>query len=115
MKLLFDENLSRRLVSMVRAEFPGSTHPDLLGIRGVTDAELWERARRDGFTIVSKDSDLRQRVFLYGPPPKVIWVSVGNAGTDVVAGLLLAEAGRIEVFSAIADAGLLILSPRRSP
>ncbi|MFA6110966.1 MAG: DUF5615 family PIN-like protein [Candidatus Latescibacterota bacterium] len=111
MKLLFDENLSRRLVPLVAAAFPDSSHPDLLGMRGTTDDELWEYARRGGFTIVSKDSDLRQRAFLYGPPPKIVWVSIGNAGTESVAELLRSETERIRAFGAIADAGLLVLMP----
>ena len=88
MKLLFDENLSRRLVDLLAAEFPGSSHPDLIGIPGATDTGLWNYALQHGFTIVSKDNDFRQRAFLYGPPPKVIWLSVGNAGTSVIAELL---------------------------
>ena len=33
MKLLFDENLSRRLVDLLASEFPGSSHPDLTELR----------------------------------------------------------------------------------
>jgi predicted nuclease of predicted toxin-antitoxin system len=29
-----------------------------------------------------EDKDFRQRAFLFGPPPKVIWLDVGNAGTN---------------------------------
>ena len=60
MKLLLDENLSRRLVALLRAEFPESSHPDLLGMRGCADADLWEHAFQHGFCVVSKDSDFRQ-------------------------------------------------------
>ncbi|MGQ0595384.1 MAG: DUF5615 family PIN-like protein [Gammaproteobacteria bacterium] len=38
--------------------------------------------------MVSKDNDFRQMSFVKGPPPKVIWLSVGNAGTDAIARLL---------------------------
>lgn len=31
--------------------------------------------------VVSKDSDFRQLAFLFGPPPKVMWLRVGNAST----------------------------------
>ena len=79
MKLLFDENLSHRLVDLLAAEFPGSAHPRQLGMRGASDLGLWEYAREKGFAIVSKDSDFRQRVFLDGPPPKVIWLSIGGS------------------------------------
>lgn len=44
MKLLFDENLSPRLVELLATEFPQSVHVETLGMRGTTDAELWEYA-----------------------------------------------------------------------
>lgn len=109
MKLLFDENLSRRLVRLLAAEFPDSAHPDLLEIRGATDSKLWDLAQQEDFIIVSKDNDFRQRIFLSGPPPKVIWLSVGNAGTDVIAGLLRENQTAIHQFGEDAEDGLLIL------
>lgn len=48
------------------------------------DLQIWQYALEHGLTIVSKDNDFRQLSFLYGPPPKVIWLSVGNAGTDII-------------------------------
>lgn len=57
---------------------------------------------------MSRDNDLRQRVFVFGPP-KVIWLNVGNAGTSDVAALLLASLERIERFIADLDEGLLVL------
>lgn len=109
MKLLFDENLSRRLVDSLAAEFPDSSHPDLVEMRGATDAGIWEHAREHNFTIVSKDNDFRQRTFLYGPPPKVIWLSVGNAGTRVIADLLRSRISQILEFAEAPDEGLLVL------
>ena len=47
MKLLFDENLSRRLVPLLASEFPGSSHPDLTQMRGTADADIWSYARGD--------------------------------------------------------------------
>ena len=37
---------------------------------------------REGYTIVTKDADFRQRSFLLGPPPKVIWIGLGNCSTQ---------------------------------
>jgi len=56
-KLLFDENLSPRLVQRLEPAYPGSTHVDLVGLHGKTDAEIWEFAGRETYTIVSKDND----------------------------------------------------------
>ncbi len=72
MKLLFDENLSPRLVELLATEFPQSVHVETLGMCGTTDAELWEYAKTHEFAIVSKDNDFRQRAFVHGAPPKVI-------------------------------------------
>ena len=82
MKLLFDENLSPRFVQALESEYPGSAHVRSLGLRGATDAAIWERARQDAYAIVSKDNDFRQLSFLHGAPPKVIWLSIANAGTE---------------------------------
>jgi predicted nuclease of predicted toxin-antitoxin system len=78
MKLLFDENLSPKLPSLLAALFPGAVHVRECGLRGAADEEVWEYARANGFTIISKDSDFQQRSLLYGHPPKVIWLRVGN-------------------------------------
>ncbi len=71
MKLLFDENLSPRLVELLASEFPGSRQIESLDMRGATDGTVWEYAQENDYVIVSKDNDFRQRFFLYGPPPQV--------------------------------------------
>lgn len=111
MKLLFDENLSRRLVELVSAEFPGSSHPDLENLRGASDADVWDYAGTRNMIIVSKDNDFRQRAFLQGPPPKVIWLAVGNAGTTLIAGILRDHSERIQHFCEEPESALLILRP----
>jgi predicted nuclease of predicted toxin-antitoxin system len=74
-KLLFDENLSYRLVAQLAPIFPGSQHVDSIGLHSRADVEIWNFARDNGFTIVTKDDDFRQRSFLSGAPPKVVWLS----------------------------------------
>ncbi|MBZ5546083.1 MAG: DUF5615 family PIN-like protein, partial [Acidobacteriia bacterium] len=78
MKLLFDQNLSPRLVQALASVYPDSVHVRDCGLQHADDESVWEFAGRNGFTIVSKDSDFRQRSFLFGFPPKVIWVRLGN-------------------------------------
>lgn len=110
MRLLFDENLSPKLVSVLGRAFPESMHIDALGLRGSSDTSIWDYAGAHGLTIVSKDNDFRQRAFLYGPPPQVIWLAVGNAGTAAIGRLLDASRRRIVAFSERQDEGLLILA-----
>ena len=78
MKLLFDENLSPKLPGLMAPLFPGSRHVRECGMLGQPDEDVWEYARTNGFIIVSKDSDFQQRSLLYGHPPKVVWLRIGN-------------------------------------
>lgn len=109
MSLLFDENLSPKLSDRLRPTFPGTQHVDLAGLRGQTDHAVWEFARNHGLAIVSKDNDFRQLAFLYGPPPKVIWLAVGNAGTATIGRLLEENAAAVHDFLAAPNEALLVL------
>lgn len=60
--------------------------------------------------IVTKDSDFLELSLLYGAPPKVIWLRVGNAGTDAIAELLERNNARIESFAANDGEALLELA-----
>lgn len=110
MKLLFDENLSPKLVGLMESEFPMSAHVYDLGFRGAADQRIWDHARENGFTIVSKDDDFRQRSFVHGAPPKVVWLRVGNAGTAAIAALLREQAARLSEFEGEDESALLIVS-----
>lgn len=111
MKLLFDENLSARLVALLQSDHPGSAHVEQFFGRGHSDTEVWEYARSNSYAIVSKDNDFRQRAFLLGPPPKVVWLSVGNAGTDAIVALVRARAENLKRFEANAEEALLVIEP----
>jgi predicted nuclease of predicted toxin-antitoxin system len=110
MKLLFDQNLSHRLVRDLAAEFPGSAHVRDLGLAVAPDPDVWAYAAANGFVIVSKDTDFQQRALLYGHPPKVIWVRLGNCTTAAVASLLRLRLADIQAFEADAAASFLALS-----
>jgi predicted nuclease of predicted toxin-antitoxin system len=95
-KLLLDANLSFRLLARLEAVFPRSQHVGRITLPSRTDHSVWDYAAFHGFIIASKDNDFRQLSFLKGPPPKVVWLSIGNAGTDVIGDLLLRNQDRIE-------------------
>ena len=88
MKLLFDQNLSYRLVKSFAAEFPGSAHVRHVGLEKALDGPIWDYAKENGFVIVSKGSDFHQRSFLYGHPPKVVWIRRGNRSTATLESIL---------------------------
>ena len=52
MKLLFDENVSPKLVDHLSAEFPGSEHVRNVGLTAAEDQQVWEYAREHGFAAV---------------------------------------------------------------
>ncbi len=110
MKLLFDENVSPKLVGLLEEEYPGRAHVRDLGLKGAPDGRIWDHARENGFVIVSKDDDFRQRSFLQGAPPKVIWLQVGNAGTSPIAELLRERAPRLRRFESEDESAVLVLS-----
>jgi predicted nuclease of predicted toxin-antitoxin system len=110
MKLLFDQNLSHRLVGQLAAEFSGFAHVRDLGLAAAADPDVWAYAATNGFVIVFKGTDFKQRALLYGYPPKVIWVRLGNCTTAAVAGLLRSRLTDIQAFEADPDASFLALS-----
>jgi predicted nuclease of predicted toxin-antitoxin system len=78
MKLLLDENLSRRLVPFLQSDYPGTTQIALLGMEQTSDREVWHFAKDHEFVIVTRDSDFYDFSTLYGQPPKVLWLRTGN-------------------------------------
>ncbi|MFN8952091.1 MAG: DUF5615 family PIN-like protein [Aphanizomenon sp.] len=85
--MIFDQNLSRKLVTQLADIFPDSSHVQLHDLAEKTDTEIWKFAKINDFCIVTQDVDFAERSRLYGSPPKVIWLRCGNAPTQVVESL----------------------------
>ena len=110
MKLLLDENLSPRLVASLDDLYPGSAHIEECGLVNTPDDKVWDYAGKNGFAIVTKDSDFSELSVLRGSPPKVIWLRIGNC-TTVRAGFLLRDAfPRIQDFLKADEENCLVLS-----
>ena len=88
MKLLFDQNLSRKLVTRLADIFPNASHVQLHGLADKTDTEIWDFAKLNDFCIVTQDADFTERSRLYSSPPKVVWLRCGNAPTNQVETLI---------------------------
>ena len=110
MKLLFDENLSPKLPRQLAALFPDSAHVRDCGLLGMPDEKVWDYARANGFTIVSKDSDFQQRSLLYGHPPKIIWFRIGNCTREQLLQLIMNHLEEILAFETDPLGTVLILS-----
>ena len=78
MKLLLDENLSRRLVPFLQHDYPGSNQVMLLGMQSATDQEVWQKAKDDDYVIVTRDADFQELSLVWGQPPKVIRLKTLN-------------------------------------
>jgi predicted nuclease of predicted toxin-antitoxin system len=109
LKLLFDENLSPRLVDTLADIFPFSAHAHRLNLGSADDTAVWEYAQQHSFTLVSKDSDFHERSLLKGYPPKVIWIKRGNCSNKQIELLLRNKAEQINEMLADPEAAYLIL------
>ena len=112
MKLLFDENLSHRLVPRLAELYPGSAHVEDFDLLHQSDREIWEFAQREGFIVVSADADLYLLSTTLGPPPKVVWLRRWRHPTRDAEVLLRREAVRITEFAADPELGILVLGLR---
>ena len=98
MKLPFDENISHKLPILLEDIFSGSVHVRNVGLKAAGDPDVWEYAKNNGLIIVSKDSDMHQRSFVFGYPPKIIWVRLGNCSTSEIEELLRSHFANIKTF-----------------
>lgn len=109
MKLLLDQNLSDRIPARIADLFPGSTHVKAIDLTQADDSVIAEWAKREGFAIVSKDTDFYQRSMVFGHPPKFLWLRVGNCSTAVIVELLREHKDLIYAFGASNEESVLIL------
>ena len=109
MKLLFDHNLSHKLVEQLADLYSVSTHTRFLSFERAADTEIWFHARTHGFLLVTKDSDLAELAVLRGAPPKVVWLRIGNCSTEAVERLLRAQTTALFEFAANPETAVLEL------
>jgi predicted nuclease of predicted toxin-antitoxin system len=110
MKLLFDQNLSPKLVNRLADLFPGSSHVQSVGLDCASDDQVWEHARLNELAIVTKDEDYNNLSVLRGSPPKVIWLQLGNCTTVQVEAVFRGRFADIEAFEKDPSVGTLVLS-----
>lgn len=108
-RFLIDENLSEQLVRALAPRFASCLHVRLLGLSGASDQLLWKLAADEGCVLLTKDEDFEKLSVLRGPPPKVVWLNVGNVANRVIAQLILTNADAIEAFADHPELGVLAL------
>lgn len=86
MKLLFDQNLSPKLVERLIDLFPGSSHVQMKGLDSADDA------------------------LMRGTPPRVIWLLLGNCTTAQIEDVFRTRFAEIKEFDSNLSIGTLAIS-----
>ena len=98
MKLLFDQNISFRIVKSIKKHYPDSKQVSELGLENFSDLKIWKYAKSNGFSIVTFDGDFKDLSTLYGHPPKIIWLRFGNTSTKNIIEMLISKQEIIKDF-----------------
>jgi predicted nuclease of predicted toxin-antitoxin system len=108
-KLLFDHNLSPRLVQKLSDLYPQSEHVYNIGLDRATDDEVWHVAQDSGYVVVTRDADFSDLSTLRGFPPKIIWIRIGNCPTSRIEAALRAQEEQISAFGDDSGSGILMI------
>lgn len=107
---LIDENIAADVAAALTGIYPRSLHVSQIGLLGASDEAIWRHARQHDLVVVSKDEDFHRLSILHGPPPKVVWLRLGDCSTDEIIRLRSARRDVIESFLAKEEAGFLVLT-----
>lgn len=91
MKLLFDQNISFRVIKKIADVFPEAQQVRRLKLENSSDIEIWKFAKQNDYSIVTFDADYYDIANLKGHPPKIIWLRMGNMSTDSIAELFISK------------------------
>lgn len=98
MKLLFDQNISFRILRKLEQVFPEAKQVRELGLENYSDRQIWNYAKGNNYSIVTFDADFYDLSNLYGYPPRIIWLRTGNRRTNDIAELLISRSDIIREF-----------------
>lgn len=110
MKLLLDQNLSHHLCVLLSDVFDVIDHVKHHSLQSANDDNVWQFAKNNSYTIVTKDSDFVEKAILYGAPPQIIWIKSGNCSTETIEILLRKNSSKMISFSTDQETSILILS-----
>ena len=97
-KLLFDNNISHRVLARISDIFPNANHVMLESLDESSDEKVWFFARSNNYTIVTKDSDFNDLAIYKGVPPKIIWIKSGNCKVVEIENILRDNVNAIKEF-----------------
>lgn len=88
MKLLFDQNISPKILKKLSDDFTECKQVRFVGLENSSDIDIFQYAKKNGYSIVTFDADFIDLNALHGVPPKVIYLNTGNLTTQSVSELL---------------------------
>ena len=98
MKILIDENLSWRIKKYFVNSLDEITHLSDVNLLNSPDQDIWNWAKNHKHDILTKDIDFYFLSSLYGCPPKIIRLNVGNLSTSQIVEKIFKNFDSIEVF-----------------
>jgi predicted nuclease of predicted toxin-antitoxin system len=103
MKLLFDQNISFRIIGKLQDIMPTASQVRLLGLENRTDFEIWDFAKANDYSIITFDTDFYDISLIKDTPPKIIWLRFGNTSTTQLASYIRSNLELIKEFIQNAD------------
>ena len=107
MSLLFDQNISFKIIKSIEDIYPGSISVKEIGLDNPRDIDIWNFAKLKQLSIVTFDSDFIDLSNLKGYPPKIIWLRIGNTSTLNIAERIRKERKNISDFLNNGEIGFL--------
>lgn len=107
MILLFDQNISFKIVDRLKDEFPYARQVRTLGLENASDREIWNYAKANDCVIVTFDSDFYDFSLVWGHPPKIIWLRSFNQTTSAIESIL--RKYKLDIIDFVQDSDLACL------
>lgn len=88
MNVLFDQNISFRLIPLIQDILPKAKQVRQLELENKSDKQIWEYAKKHDFIIVTFDTDFYDFSLVWGHPPKIVWIRTYNQTTQNIEKIL---------------------------
>ena len=98
MKLLFDQNISHRILNHIQDILPEAKQLRDLGLENNSDKQIWEYAKKSAYIIVTFHGDFYAFSLVWGHPPKIIWIRTYNQTTKNVGEIIRKYIDKIQDF-----------------
>ncbi|QSE97019.1 DUF5615 family PIN-like protein [Fulvivirga lutea] len=98
MNLLFDQNISPRILKILPPQFSNCEQVRFVGLENSSDIEVFQFAKKNNYAVVTFDSDFVDLNAMYGTPPKIVYLNTGNLTTKNISELLLNNIMRINQY-----------------